>query len=169
MAAIWCNLKQFNSMYYKFGSVDNRCKFFLFKSFTSFYGAELCYDGLPNMFKFRKMSVCYHKTVKRVAGLNVWDSNHLACSIVGVQLFKHFLAITCLNLYLRLCKNKSPCTSKFRNYFRNQSILSRRISHLFRTEYGINNIFSNCYSAIRSRVDFVERNEPRSFYAPGNP
>ena len=162
-------LKQFNSMYYKFGSLDNRLKFFLYKSFTSFYGAELWYDGLPNMNKFRKISVCYHKTVKRVAGLNVWDSNHVACSIVGVQVFKHFLAITCLNLYLRLCKNKSPCTSKFNYYFRYQSLLSRKIGQIFSTEYGISNIFSNCYPAIRSRVDFVERNEPRSFYVPGIP
>ena len=162
-------LKQFNSMYYKFGSLDNRFKFFLYKSFTSLYGAELWYDGLPNMYKFRKIGVCYHKTVKRVAGLNVWDSNHLACSIVGVQVFKHFLAINCLNLYLRLCKNKSPCTSKFRYYFRNQSILSRKVRQFFSIEYGISNIFSNCYSAIRSRVDFVERNEPRSFYVPAIP
>ena len=50
-----------------------------------------------------KISVAYHKAIKNVLNMNTWDSNHLACEILGVNLFKHFQAkricITITDLY----------------------------------------------------------------------
>jgi len=78
--AMQAYLKQFNSMYYRFNSLGNNLKFFLHKTFTSFYATELWYDDPMNRNRFRKIEICYHKCIKKLAGLNVWDSNHLACS-----------------------------------------------------------------------------------------
>ena len=158
-------LKQFNSMYYRFNSLDNNLKFFLHKTFTSFYATELWYDDLMNRNRFRKVEICYHKCIKRVAGLNVWDSNHLACSIVGVPIFRHLLAWSCLCLFIRMLKTKSPCISRFRYFFRYKSMMSFKVKQLFRSCYNVNDIFVNDLAAIKSRIDFVERNEPRSSYA----
>ena len=36
---------------------------------------------------FRNVSVGYHTAVKRIAELCTWDSNHLACESVGVNIF----------------------------------------------------------------------------------
>ena len=33
-----------------------------------------------------KISVAYHKAIKNVLNMNTWDSNHLACEILGVNL-----------------------------------------------------------------------------------
>ena len=162
--AINSYLKQFNSIYYRFGSLDNCYKFFLFKTFTSFYGSELWYDQLETPNKFNKIAVCYHKTVKKLTGLNVWESNHDACSIADVLLFKHYLALSCLRLYLRLCKNTSPCTSKLKYYFKFESVLSFRVKSAFDSVYGIDDLFGNCMEAIKARINFVQRNEPRSSY-----
>ena len=157
-------LKQFNSIYYRFNSLDSNLKFFLYKAFTSFYAIELWYDNLINRNKFRKVEICYHKCVKKVAGLNVWDSNHLACSIVGVPVFRHLLAWSCLSLYNRMFKTRSPCVSRFRYFYRYRSLMSSRVRELFRSIYNINEIFDNDLAAIKSRINYIERNEPRSSY-----
>ena len=158
-------LKQFNSMYYRFNSLDNNLKFFLHKTFTSLYATELWYDDLMNRNRFRKIEICYHKCIKKVAGLNVWDSNHRACSLVGVPVFKHLLAWTCLCFYIRILKTNSPCISRFRYFYRYRSLMALKVQHLFRSYYNVNDIFNNDLSAIKSRIDFVERNEPWSTYA----
>ena len=162
--AMQAYLKQFNSMYYRFNSLGNNLKFFLHKTFTSFYATELWYDDLMNRNRFRKIEICYHKCIKKLAGLNVWDSNHLACSIVGVPVFRHLLAWSCLCLYSRMFKTNSPCISRFKYFFRYNSFLSTNVRELFSSYYNVSDIFNNDLIAIKSRIDFIERNEPRSSY-----
>ena len=83
-------LRQFNSLYYKFNYLNLETLSFLFRSYSSsFYGAESWYYNLQ-IKTFRKISACYHAAVKRVCGLNVWDSNHAACQLVNVPIFKRF-------------------------------------------------------------------------------
>ena len=44
-------------------------------------------------------------------------------------------------------------------------MMSFKVKQLFRSCYNVNDIFVNDLAAIKSRIDFVERNEPRSSYA----
>ena len=85
-------LKQFNSMFSKFNFLEDHLLNFLFKSYTSsFYGAETWITS-PYKKDLNKISVAHHKAVKRVARLNVWDSNHEAYTIVNALIFRHLFA-----------------------------------------------------------------------------
>ena len=53
----------------------------------AFYGLELWYDSMHLPRQFRRSSINYRKTVKRISGHNVWNSNHDACESVGVPIF----------------------------------------------------------------------------------
>ena len=88
-------LKQFNSLFYKFNYVDRKVLKFLFCRYTSsFYGLEnwtltVCRRD------FQKMSITYHKALKRTCSMNMWESNHEDCKIVEVHIFKHLYAKRC--------------------------------------------------------------------------
>ena len=102
-------LKQFYSMYSKFYNLNNNVLHHLFRTYTSsFYGIETWYDSLSNR-NINKLSVCYHKAVKKVAHLNVWDSNHLACDIVNVPIFIHLAAKRAICFLFSLLNSQSPC------------------------------------------------------------
>ena len=157
-------LKQFNSVYQKFYFVDREVLIHLFKSFTSsFYGIEVWFEKL-RVYQLNKISVVYHKAIKRICNLNVWDSNHLACEIAGVAIFKHMLAKKLVCFWHNIFRSKSPCLIDFSYYLRYDSLIFKKISELFTVSYGVD-IGKNPLCAILSRVDFVQRNEPRSHYA----
>ena len=44
------------------------------------------------------------------------------------------------------------------------SDIRTNIERIFRCDYDVEDVFNNVDDAILSRVDFVERNEPRSSY-----
>ena len=89
------------------GSVNNRInkafkfieqiKKFLFRtktphpamSTTNYSQSIVHMSGLAR--RFDKISIAYHKAVKKVAGMQVWDSNHEGCDIVKVPIFKHLM------------------------------------------------------------------------------
>ena len=61
---------QFTSMYSKLYYLDRHVLIFLFKTYTySFDGSETRFDALSR--DFHKISVTYHKAVKRCTGLNI--------------------------------------------------------------------------------------------------
>ena len=162
-----CNmfLRQFNSFYYKLHFLNRNILAFLFKSFcSSFYGIELWHSVFHTPKKYDRLSICYHKAVKRLSFMNVWDSNHAACQNLGVPIFKHLLSEKSLNCFLGLLSSDSPCMAEFKNYFRYSSAFSTDLNQLFKSVYGINNIHANDLDAIKSRISYVERNEPRSTY-----
>ena len=96
--------------------------------------------------------------------LNVWDSNHADCQNFGIQIFKHLLAEKSLNCFLELLWSDSPCMVELKNYFRYSSAFSTDLNQLFKSAYDINNIHANDLDAIKLRISYVERNEPRSTY-----
>ena len=158
-------LRQFNSMYHKFSFTRSDILYFLFKTYTSsFYGINLWYD---NDIKYRNiycLSVAYHKAVKRVAGMNIWDGNHVACELVGVNLFKHLLAKRLLKHYFAIFKSTCTVINHLRYYFLFDSEIKSNIDNLFRSNYEIQDLLDNDIDAILSRIDYIERNEPRSNY-----
>ena len=158
-------LRQFNSLYSKFYFLDLNTLSYLFKSYTSsFYGIESWYLKLKAK-SLNKISVAYHKAVKKIAGLNVWDSNHTGCEIAQVPIFRHLFAKRLVKNFFSICESKSPCLQRFNYYFRYKSVMNVELSKYFAKNYEISNLMLNPLCAISSRIDFVQRNEPRSSYS----
>ena len=67
---------------------------------------ELLYNEKNRNRAFNNVSVGYHKAVKRIAGLCTWDSNHSACEIVGVDIFRHLQAKRMFNFCLSIVKSE---------------------------------------------------------------
>ena len=156
-------LKQFNSLYAKFSFVHRDILFFLFKSFaTSFYGIETWF-GKPKIFDLNRISVAYHKAVKRISGFNVWDSNHTACELVNVPIFKHLIAKRMICFWHNIIHSKSLCMTHLNYYFKYRSKIFMKIYNFFTHNYQVD-ILQNPLCAILSRISFIERNEPRSHY-----
>ena len=158
-------LGQFNSMFHKFSFVDSNIMFYLFKTYTSsFYDVELWYNGITSASSLRLISVGYHKAVKKLAGLNYWDSNHEACNIVGVDIFKHLQAKRMLNLYFKALDSRSRFMQKMKYYFSRFSFVKSMVEEYFLKHYDIARLSSNPKCAILARINFVQLNEPRSSY-----
>ena len=156
-------LKQFNGMYSKFYFADKNVLYFLFKSYTSsFYGLEVWHDKILKN-QMNKISVAYHKAIKRISGFNTWDSNHEACKAVGAPIFKHLLAKRKLLFWHKIVRSKSSCMANLTYYFRYCSVTSQKLSHLFLESYNVD-IVSNPLCAILARIQYVQRTEPRSYY-----
>ena len=158
-------LKQFNSFYYKFNFLPDNILSYLFKTYTSgFYGCNVWFEQCLSDNKLRKISVIYHKAVKKVAGMRPWDSNHDACSSVRVNIFKHLLAKRIFNHFKSLISSSNAVISTLKYYFMFKSNINSYMTSLFENVYGLNNYKFNDNNAIRSRIDFTEQHEPRSFY-----
>ena len=156
-------LRQFNALYSKFHYMDRNILYFLFKTYTSsFYAIELWFGKIP-ISHLDKISIPYHKAVKRICGLNVWNSNHDACDIVGVSMFRHLMAKRIICFWYNLCMAKSPCVANLNYYLRYNSIMFLKVKELFEDKYTVD-ISSNPLCAILARIDFVQRHEPRSHY-----
>ena len=85
-------LRHFNWVYPKFYFLNVNVLSFLFHIYvSSLNGAETWCTSISAR-RLDKISISYHKLVKKVTGLQVWDSNHEGCNTVKVPLFKHFLA-----------------------------------------------------------------------------
>ena len=157
-------LKQFNAMYSKFNFVSNDIMYFLFKSYTSsFYGIDLWFDRIPYS-RLRRVSVPYHKAVKKICNMNVWDSNHDACDLVGIFTFKHLLALRLICFWHKLCQTKSMCIGSLKHYFRYNSFIYRKLKSMFLEVYSVD-ISRNSLCKIKSCIQFVFNHEPRSHYA----
>ena len=155
-------LKQFNSLFYKFNYVDRKVLTFLFRTYTSsFYGLEnWTLTGCKR--DFQKLSITYHKAVKRICSMNVWESNHDACKIAEVHIFKHLYAKRRAAFMYSLLKSNSPCVLPLRNYFQLKSFAVESFREYFLQEYQLSDVFSNPLCAVYSRINFVEKNERSS-------
>ena len=111
-----------------------------------------------------RISVVYHKSIKKILNMNTWDSNHLACEILGVNLFTHLQAKRMYNYYRSVLKSKNGVLIKSKYYWQFYSDIRTNIERIFRCDYDVEDVFNNVDDAILSRVDFVERNEPRTSY-----
>ena len=160
-------LGQFNSMFYKFSFVPKDQLIFLFMTYcTSFYGLELWNDGACRMRLFDRLSVSYHKALKRIVGLPPFYNNHDAAKLSGLLLFKHLLASRLVSFLFNLVFNKSDCLSHLRAYFKNESFMAKNIKSLFANVYDVHFLYNNNLCALKSRISYVQRTEPSSRYVP---
>ena len=64
-----------------------------------------------------------------------------------------------------MCVPEGLCTPMLRYFLRLRSKLSRSVMISFSSVYSINDVWDNDTDAIRSRIDFVQRNEERSAFS----
>ena len=152
-------------MFQKFYFLPENILSFLFKTYcNSFYGLNLWFEEQVKVGCFKKLEIAYHKAVKRVAKMDVWQSNHEACEKVGVNIFKHFFSVRLIKYYFSVINARCQSMKNLKYYMMLKSHLhenlTKRISHI----YDVNCIFSNDKQALLARIFFVERNEPRSNY-----
>ena len=153
-------LRQFYSFYRKFKSLDIEILIFLYKSFCmSFYGAELWYCTKGSMVEFQNLEIAYHKTIKRILGFPNWESNHTVCQISGLPIFRHYVNTTIVSFMFHIANSTSPCILPIKPYILYKSFFAECVNLIFYDQYQINNILSNDLDAIKSRIDFVQRNE----------
>ena len=158
-----CFLKQFNGLYAKFYYFCNPVLHHLYKSYaTSFYGIELWYSDWKNK-DLHKFAVTYHKAIKKIARLNVWDSNHEACSLVGVPIFTHLMAKRILSFFYSVINSQSICLVPYKYYFKYASSFNCQLNLLMENKYGVKNFKLSPLCALVARLCYMERNEPRSY------
>ena len=162
-------LTQFYSMYNRFYFVDKNTLYFLFKNFTtSFYGVNLWFDYKLSEKSLSKISVSFHRAVKRIAGMNIWNSNHVACEKVGINVFRHLMNKRMLKHLCSLLCSEVSFFKRHRLFFWSSSNIKRTLDRVFIEKYSIPFFLRSDFDALLARIDFVERNEPRSNYSPDN-
>jgi len=158
-------LRQFNSMFYKFRFTSTNVLSFLFKRYTSsFYGLDMWSEHLLMSRHIHKVSVAYHKSVKKVANLNLWDSNHRACESIGVDTFPHLVSKRLLSHYVTLMTTNCPALKVLRYHFLYNSRVKTNLDKVFVEQYGLSNFIENDVDALYARIMYVQRTEPRSHY-----
>ena len=161
-----CNLvfmKQFYSIWRKFYFTDFNVFKFLFTSHCmSFFGAELWFNMKNSKQEFHALEIAYHKAIKKMLGLPWRESNHYACEVADMPVFKHFINQRILGFLFNLINSKSLCVAPLRNYFRSDSFLVKHVKQVFNDVYSIDNLFFNDINAIKARIRYVDRHESRN-------
>ena len=122
------------------------------------------FEQKHNENNMKRISVAYHKAVKRVAGKRPWDSNHDACNLVRVNIFKHLLSKRLLSQFFNITNSCNGLMRSLKYYFMFTSNFNSFLDERFFTFYEIVNFKSNDKMALISRINFVENHEERSHY-----
>ena len=65
------------------------------------------------------------------------------------------------NSYLSIVNSKNKSMLSLTYYFCYNSFIRQYVSEIFLNDYDVVDVFDNDKSAIMSRIDYIERNEPR--------
>ena len=95
-------------------------------------------------------------------GPRLWESNHDACKIAEVHIFKHLYAKYLAVFKFSLLKSESPCVLPLRNYFQLKSFAVDSIREYLLLEYQLSDVFSKPLCAFNFGIHFVENNESSS-------
>ena len=110
----------------------------------------------------------YHKAIERICGRNSYDSYHDCIEYACLSIFKHVLARKFICYAHRHFTSKSPCVMTHKHYLKCNSVLRKSVEIFFSENYQVTNVFDNPFCTILSRIEFVQRTEPRSVgYEPG--
>ena len=94
--------------------------------------------------------------------MNVFESNHDACNIGEVHIFKHLYAKRCAAFMYSLLKSNSPCVLPLRKYFQLKSFAVESFRKYLLQEYQLSDVISNPLCVVNSRIHFVENNDRSS-------
>ena len=113
---------------------------------------------------FNKFSVAYLNAVKRVANLAPWHSNHVACDLTDLPIFIHHINSKLISYLFSIIHSNSKCLAPLKMYFRYSSNILINAEKIFKRKYCVSNILGNDLDALKSRINFIQNNEPRSNY-----
>ena len=121
------------SLYYKFHKTcDLHMLSFLYEIYcSSFYGMEIWYDTMSINMSHKSITVAYHKTIKRICGLNKLDGNHLACGRLNVSIFEHLLAKRIATFYHRTISSTSISLKELKFYHFSRYLLAISLRKFF--------------------------------------
>jgi hypothetical protein len=88
--------------------------------------------------------------------------NHFVCEIFNALTFKHYLNWIKIRFGYRMILSKNPLLMKLKSYFSKCSFLINELTEIAFNEYNIEYFIENDLEAIKSRISFVQKNEPRS-------
>ena len=153
-------LGQFNSLINKFQFLSLDVLGFLFKTYCcSFYGINLWFENNIKIKDLKKIEVIFHKAVKKVVNMNIWESNHDACDRMYILTFKHILSHRLISFYNSCINSHCKFFRKIKFYLMLSSHVYERIKHRFRMMYNVA-VINNDIDALKSRIAFVHRTEP---------
>ena len=72
---------------------------------------------------YHNVFVGYHKAVKKIAGLCTWDSNHLECESVGVNICRHLQSKNYSFLLNDSIASENKSMINFKYHFRYKSFI----------------------------------------------
>jgi hypothetical protein len=156
-------LAQFNSLIRKFNKCDKKVFLHLFNSYCmSFFGSELWFSYKNCTALFKQVSISYHKAVKKILGISYRESSHLACEMSGLLTFNNFINLKKILFVRRLVTLPNMFMSSIRSHLLYFSSITESIRCLALNKYNLGNFFEDDTHALRARVFFVDRREPRS-------
>ena len=53
-----------------------------------------------------KITMGYHKAIKRLAGMHVWESNHASCEKIDAHIFEHLMNKRLLKFHLDVINSR---------------------------------------------------------------
>ena len=87
---------------------------------------------------------------------------------VNLPTFIHFFAEKQTQITFQLFHSRSPCLGNHKYYFRYGLLFCKYIRKLYSDDHQFNDAFDNPMCALISRINYVQRNEPRSSrHGPG--
>ena len=77
------------------------------------------------------------------------------------NIFRHLQAKRMFNFCLSNVNSKNKSMLSFKYYLCYNSFIRKNVAELFLKDYDVVDVFDNDRSAIMSRIDYIERHEPR--------
>ena len=104
---------------------------------------------------YRKISVSYHASLKKILKVPRFYSNHFVCSILNAFTYENLLNFRELKFLFWLRKCQSPCFYLHKTYFLYNSIFAHRIFKVWQAKYSVCNIYENDVHALINSNDFL--------------
>ena len=150
-----------NSILRNFKNVDVNTLLFLFTSYCKpMYGLTLWNDKSSfNKTTFKTLNIAFNNALKKIIGVPLYTSNHIAADIAGHLLLGNQIALLQSNFYFRLLNSKSFLI-RINLPFLKTGYFFSYIYELFNIKYGVK--ISYCESdIIKSRIIWVQKHETR--------
>ena len=158
-----------NSILRNFKHTDDKTKLFLFNSYCKpIYGLNLWTNKLSlSRCKFKAFEVAYSNTLKRIAGVPLYSSNHEVAEKCGVFLLRHHVAQLQAAYYHRIF-NSCCFLIKFYLPFLKCGYFFTFVNKVFKEVYGID-VSRWTKDILDSRISWVQTHELRRVpYRPRN-
>ena len=82
-----------------------------------------------------------------------------------IHIIRHLQAKRMFNFYLSIVNSENKSMLSLKYYFCYNSFIRKNVAEIFLNDYDVVDVFDNDRSEIMSRIDYIERNEPRrSFF-----